>query len=201
MDNFDLKKYLAEGRLLKEGIPQGSEIADYVEAMFNDSVVEKEGFQSDIWTKAEYAATSRDEGSVFMDLANHLNSVGGKDVLEGNPDINLELLSNGDIKWSADVTLDENLAEGKLLKEDVEKISNEEFTIVYDADDMTDYKVYNRLLSDDEADEAEEDFKVLDDDIETFVLDSETPAREILDYASSQEELEDYGLSKYWKFK
>ena len=201
MDNFDLKKYLAEGRLLKEGIPQGSEIADYVEAMFNDSVVEKEGFQSDIWTKAEYAATSRDEGSVFMDLANHLNSVGGKDVLEGNPDINLELLSNGDIKWSADVTLDENLAEGKLLKEDVEKISNEEFTIVYDADDMTDYKVYNRLLSDDEADEAEEDFKILDDDIETFVLDSETPAREILDYASSQEELEDYGLSKYWKFK
>ena len=93
------------------------------------------------------------------------------------------------------------LAEGRLLKEDVEKISNEEFTIVYDADDMTDYKVYNRLLSDDEADEAEEDFKILDDDIETFVLDSETPAREILDYASSQEELEDYGLSKYWKFK
>ena len=93
------------------------------------------------------------------------------------------------------------LAEGKLLKEDVEKISNEEFTIVYDADDMTDYKVYNRLLSDDEADEAEEDFKILDDDIETFVLDSKTPAEEILDYASSQEELEDYGLSKYWKFK
>ena len=93
------------------------------------------------------------------------------------------------------------LAEGRLLKEDVEKISNEEFTIVYDADDMTDYKVYDRLLSDDEADEAEEDFKVLDDDMETFVLDSETPASEILDYASSQEELEDYGLSKYWKFK
>ena len=93
------------------------------------------------------------------------------------------------------------LAEGRLLKEDVEKISNEKFTIVYDADDMTDYKIYDRLLSDDEADEAEEDFKVLDDDMETFVLDSETPAREILDYASSQEELEDYGLSKYWKFK
>ena len=38
MDNFDLKKYLAEGRLLKEGIPQGSEIADYVEGMFNSDV-------------------------------------------------------------------------------------------------------------------------------------------------------------------
>ena len=130
MDNFNLKKYLAEGRILKEGIPQESEIADYVEAMFNDSVVEKEGFQSDIWTKAEYAATSRGEGSVFMDLAKHLNSVGGKDVLEGNPDIKLELLPNGDIKWSADVTLDENLAEGKLnesrnlsdYNEDLEKV-------------------------------------------------------------------------------
>ena len=98
--------FLAEGKLLKEGIPQESEIADYVEAMFNDSVVEKEGFQSDIWTKEEYAATSRGEGSVFMDLAKHLNSVGGKDTLEGNPDIHLELLSNGDIQWSADVTFD-----------------------------------------------------------------------------------------------
>ena len=103
----DLEKLsLAEGKILKEGIPQESEIADYVEAMFNDSVVEKEGFQSDVWTKAEYAATSRDEGSVFMDLAKHLNSVGGKDVLEGNPDIKLELLPNGDIKWSANVTFD-----------------------------------------------------------------------------------------------
>ena len=89
----------------------------------------------------------------------------------------------------------------KILKEEVEKISNEKFTIVYDADDMTDYKLYDRLLSDKEAEEAEEDFKVLDDEIETFVLDSNTPASEILDYASSQEELEDYGLSKYWKFK
>ena len=106
MDNFDLKKYLAEGRLLKEGIPQESEIADYVAAMYDSSVEEREGFQSDIWTKEEFASTAYDEGSVFMDLANHLKSVGGKDVLEGNPDIHLELLSNGDIKWSADVTFD-----------------------------------------------------------------------------------------------
>ena len=106
---YRFRQFLTEGKLLKEGIPQESEIADYVEAMFNDSVVEKEGFQSDIWTKEEYAATSRGEGSVFMDLAAHLNSVDGKDALEGNPDIHLELLSNGDIKWSADVTLDEDV--------------------------------------------------------------------------------------------
>ena len=124
---------------IQEGIPQESEIADYVEAMFNDSVVEKEGFQSDIWTKEEYAATSRGEGSVFMDLAKHLNSVGGKDVLEGNPDIHLELLSNGDIQWSADVTLDENLATEEVpsskmkvselkakIKEDIISLLNED---------------------------------------------------------------------------
>ena len=92
-----------EGRSLKEGIPQESEIADYVTAMYDDSVVEKEGFQSDIWTKEEYTSPTRDGASIFIALMKHLNSVGGKDVLEGNPDIHLELLPNGDIKWSADV--------------------------------------------------------------------------------------------------
>jgi hypothetical protein len=86
---------------LKEGIPQESEIADYVTAMYDDSVVEKEGFQSDIWTKEEYTSPTRDGASIFIALMKHLNSVGGKDVLEGNPDIHLELLPNGDIKWSA----------------------------------------------------------------------------------------------------
>ena len=118
MDNFDLRKYLTEGRLLKEGIPQGSEIADYVEGMFNSDVVEKEGFQSDIWRKEQYASNDYREGSVFLDLVDHLKSVGGKDVLEGNPDIHLELLSNDDIQWSADVTLDENLAEGRLFEQE-----------------------------------------------------------------------------------
>ena len=108
-DAFDFfMKDLAEGRLLKEGIPQESEIADYVTAMYDDSVVEKEGFQSDIWTKEEYTSPTRDGASVFIALMKHLNSVGGKDVLEGNPDIHLELLPNGDIKWSADVTFFEN---------------------------------------------------------------------------------------------
>ena len=103
-------KLITESQEITEGIPQESEIADYVTAMYDDSVVEKEGFQSDIWTKEEYTSPTRDGASIFIALMKHLNSVGGKDVLEGNPDIHLELLSNGDIKWSADVTLDENLA-------------------------------------------------------------------------------------------
>ena len=35
----------------------------------------------------------------------YLDSVGGKATLEGNPDINLELLPGGDIQWSANVTM------------------------------------------------------------------------------------------------
>ena len=132
MDNFDLKKYLAEGKLLKEGIPQGSEIADYVEGMFNSDVIEKEGFQSDIWRKEQYASNDYREGSVFLDLVDHLKSVGGKDVLEGNPDIHLELLSNDDIQWSADVTLDENLSEEAVTEDEIEIFTDDELDYIGD---------------------------------------------------------------------
>ena len=96
---------LNENKLLKEGIDPNSEIADYVKGMFNSSVYDYEGIQSDVWSKAEYAATSPGEGSVFMDLVDYLKSVGGKDVLKGNPDIYLELLPNEDIQWKAEIIL------------------------------------------------------------------------------------------------
>jgi hypothetical protein len=171
------EKLLTESQEITEGIPQESEIADYVEAMFNDSVVEKEGFQSDIWTKEEYAATSRGEGSVFMDLAKHLNSVGGKDVLEGNPDIHLELLSNGDIQWSADVTLDENLAEEEIQEEGtVAKMKVSELKAKIKEDIIS-------LLNEEEEDE--EDVEV-EDDIE-MDMDVEEP---------SMDDAPEVGLSK-----
>ena len=96
-----------ESKLLKEEIDpvKNEEIARYVKEMFKRSVYDYEGIQSDVWSKAEYAATSPGEGSVFMDLVDHLKSVGGKDVLEGNPDIELELLPNEDIQWKAEIIL------------------------------------------------------------------------------------------------
>ena len=104
MDNFNLKKYLAESKLLKEVMDE--EMVDYVSAMYDSDVDQEaeEGFQSDVWSKEQYASNDYSEGSVFLDLVDHLKSVDGKDVLEGNPDIHLELLSNGDIKWGANVT-------------------------------------------------------------------------------------------------
>ena len=103
MDNFDLRKYLAEGKLLKENI---NKFEDYIAGMFDMSVEEEEGFQSGIWEKEEYASNNYENPEMFIALINHLSSVGGVDVLEGNPDIKLELLPNGDIKWSANVTFD-----------------------------------------------------------------------------------------------
>ena len=92
-------------RSLKERIDPNSEIADYVKGMFDSSVYDYEGIQSDVWSKAEYAATSPGEGSVFMDLVDYLKSVGGKDVLEGDPDVYLKLLPNEDIQWKAEIIL------------------------------------------------------------------------------------------------
>ena len=95
---------LAEGKLLKEVIDE--EMKDYILAMYDSDVDQEaeEGFQSDVWSKAEYASNAYDESSIFLELIDHLKSVGGKDVVEGNPDIKLELLPNGDIRWSANVT-------------------------------------------------------------------------------------------------
>ena len=95
------------------------------------------------------------------------------------------------------------LAEGRLLKEEEEelmpqKISNEEFTIVYQVDDMSDYEAYDELLSDKE--------QRLASGYNTFVFDSNTPANEIEDFLMAEDpedgndKLERYGLSKYWKY-
>ena len=139
MNDFDLRKYLAEGKLLKEVMDE--EMVDYVSAMYDSDVDQEaeEGFQSDVWRKVEFASNAYDESSIFLELIDHLKSVGGTDVVEGNPDIKLELLRNGDIKWSADVTFtedgeyeasldrlrmrDDRMQENEIVEEDIEEIS------------------------------------------------------------------------------
>jgi hypothetical protein len=88
---------------LKEEID--NEMEDYVSALFNADVEEREGVQYGVWSKAEYASNAYEESSIFLELIDHLKSMGGKDVVEGNPDIHLKLLPNGDIKWGANVIL------------------------------------------------------------------------------------------------
>jgi len=104
LNAFVGNKPIAEGKLLKEVMDE--EMVDYVSAMYDSDVDQEaeEGFQSDVWSKAQYASNAYNESSIFLELIDHLKSVGGKDVVEGNPDIELELLPNGDIRWSANVT-------------------------------------------------------------------------------------------------
>ena len=79
---------------------------DYISSLYDADVEEKEGFQSGIWEKEEYGdPKAYEEADKFISLMSYLDSVGGKATLEGNPDINLELLPGGDIQWSANVTM------------------------------------------------------------------------------------------------
>ena len=93
------------GNKLNENI---SMFSDYISSLYDADVEEKEGFQSGIWEKEEYGdPKAYKEADKFISLMSYLDSVGGKATLEGNPDINLELLPGGDIQWSANVTLSE----------------------------------------------------------------------------------------------
>ena len=98
-----LKEKVSELGYLSENI---SMFDDYISGLFNSDVEEKEGFQSGIWEKEEYGdPKAYEEADKFISLMSYLDSIGGKATLEGNPDINLELLPGGDIQWSANVTM------------------------------------------------------------------------------------------------
>ena len=99
------------------------------------------------------------------------------------------------------------LADSKLLKEEEEeflpkKISNEEFTIIYQDDDMTEYEAYDELLSDREQ-------KLIRNSAGVIIFTNKTPALEIKDFVGGLEietaeegniSLERAGLDKYWKY-
>ena len=101
------------------------------------------------------------------------------------------------------------LADSKLLKEEEEeflpkKISNEEFTIVYQDGDMTEYEAYDELLSDREQ-------KFIRNITFLFggiMFTNKTPAWEVNDFVSGEIEtaeegninLKRVGLDKYWKY-
>jgi hypothetical protein len=91
---------------LNENIEQ---FEDYVSDMFNMSIPEdaEEGeYFEDVWEKEQYGDEEEYDTEEWYGLTDYLKSVGGKATLEGNPDIDLELMPNGDIKFGATVTFD-----------------------------------------------------------------------------------------------
>jgi hypothetical protein len=97
---------ITEEQYLNENIEQ---FEDYVSDMFNMSIPEdaEEGeYFEDVWEKEQYGDEEEYDTEEWYGLTDYLKSVGGKATLEGNPDIDLELMPNGDIKFGATVTFD-----------------------------------------------------------------------------------------------
>jgi hypothetical protein len=93
---------------LNENIEQ---LEDYISNLFDMSVPEDTTGQfNGVWEKSEYAdKEAYDDAEEFNKLIQHLKSNGGKATLEGNPNIMLRLLPNGDIKFSANLdSMNEN---------------------------------------------------------------------------------------------
>jgi hypothetical protein len=95
---------VTEGQL-NENIEQ---FDDYISGMWDASVsddLEEGEYFEGVWEKEEYGDEKKYESAdKFNALSKYLTSVDGKATLEGNPDIDVELLSNGDIKFGATVT-------------------------------------------------------------------------------------------------
>jgi hypothetical protein len=93
---------------LNENIEQ---LEDYISNLFDMSVPEEATGQfNGVWEKSEYAdKEAYNDAEEFNKLIQHLKSNGGKATLEGNPNIMLRLLPNGDIKFSANLdSMNEN---------------------------------------------------------------------------------------------
>jgi hypothetical protein len=95
-----------------QGIEQ---FEDYIDGMWEASIsdeMEDGEYYEGVWEKSEYSDEENYPlADQFNGLSKYLSSVGGKATSEGNPDIDLELMPNGDIKFGATVTLDESLDE------------------------------------------------------------------------------------------
>jgi len=99
---------IAEEQYMNEGAGI-EQFEDYVSDMFNMAIPEdaEEGeYFEEVFEKSEYGDEEEYDTEEWYGLTDYLKSVGGKATLEGNPDINLELMPNGDIKFGATVTFD-----------------------------------------------------------------------------------------------
>ena len=231
MDNFDLKKYLAEGRInLSEAAFKVTKEFDTADEWNNDgrdyvsvadngeggewivdpnqkkytpgtlqiiAVLEEQEYE---WENAEDYFADVATMQAFKNVSeaeDYIYDYFGTDFID-----ELELHKS----WEDAMFPRPDKSpfmEGDQLKEEEEelmpkKISDEGFTIVYQEDDMTDYKAYDELLSDKEQDLAS--------GYGTFIFDSNTSADEIEDFLMPEDaeegndKLRRYGLSKYWKY-
>jgi hypothetical protein len=146
---------------LNESIEQ---LEDYISNLFDMSVPEDTTGQfNGVWEKSEYAdKEAYDDAEEFNKLIQHLKSNGGKATLEGNPNIMLRLLPNGDIKFSANL---DSMNENKKSKS--KKSLNENFVGIgainnpFPEREKTDYELaFNHYMGNINEVEGEEEMDV-----------------------------------------
>jgi hypothetical protein len=89
-----------------QGIEQ---FEDYIDGMWEASIsdeMEDGEYYEGVWEKEQFGNEEEYDTEEWYSLTDYLKSVGGKATSEGNPDIDLELMPNGDIKFGATVSFD-----------------------------------------------------------------------------------------------
>jgi uncharacterized protein (UPF0297 family) len=93
MENFNFKKFLAEGKLLKEEIT--SDVKEYLIDLYN--LFSSEGYEegeevTDIISREEYGdPEAYDNADMFDKAYNEIKQQGGTVVIEGQPNITFSL--------------------------------------------------------------------------------------------------------------
>ena len=203
MDNFDLRKYLAEGKLNEnfqiddifgEYVAQWSQgnydydFADLKSGSVKGSLVDDFTLGPDEYDDDEYVRDYKIMRDYLLKNRSYKLSQDEKEGLSQFP-VQFTLDDDGetikaDIYYSPEylAMVDADLTEGKLNEEEEEflpkKISNEEFTIVYDEDDMTEYQAYDELLSDREQ-------ELIRNSADVFIFTNKTPAGEVKDFVGA----------------
>ena len=101
MKNFDFKKYLAEGKLLKENIsPDVEEYLTDLYNLFSSEDYEKEEEISNLISREEYGdPEAYDDAEMFDKAYNEIKQQFGSVTIEGQPNITFSL-EGEDIKMN-----------------------------------------------------------------------------------------------------
>ena len=93
MENFDFKKYLAEGKMLKKNItPDVKEYLTDLYDLFSSEDYEKGEEVSNLISKEEYGdPEAYDDAEMFDKAYNEIKENGGSITIEGQPDITFSI--------------------------------------------------------------------------------------------------------------
>lgn len=141
MENFNFKKYLAEGKLLKENIsPDVEEYLTDLYDLFSSEDYEEGEEVSNLISREEYGdPEAYDDAEMFDKAYNEIKKQGGSITIEGQPDIIFTLEGEDiEMKYIAEGGFDEGNIEETILNEAPLDFTFEELGMLRDGLDLMD---------------------------------------------------------------